>query len=418
MRIAFFVDRFPCLSETFILNQITGLIDRGHQVDIYCDRSGNIEQMHPEVEKYRLLQCTYNSRVPINNILHYLKGICLFLFNFPQAPFTLINSVKARSKKSVYGDIAIGLKPLYLTLPLLKQPSYDLIHCHYGRNGLKAILLKDLGIIDGKIVTAFHGYDISFYLKMYGEDVYNYLFQRGDLFQPISHLWAKKLIALGCNLDKIVVHHMGIDSNKFTLTPIKDTNPESINLVSIARLVEKKGLCYGIDAVARLLNKCPQLKLQYYIIGDGVLRTALQQQIDRLKLTKQVKLLGWKTQQQVQTIIDQADIVIAPSITSSTGDCEGIPISLMETMAQAIPVISTYHSGIPELVEDGVTGYLVPEKDVPALTDKLEQLINNPSLRRKMGLAGRTKVLNDYNIELLCDRLVEIYRHLINHADI
>ncbi|MDJ0594102.1 MAG: glycosyltransferase [Pleurocapsa sp. MO_226.B13] len=421
MRIAFFVDQFPSLSETFILNQITGLIDRGYEVDIYCDREaypkgnrqGNTEQMHPEVTKYQLLKRTYCIPIPVNSLWRCLKGIWLFLLNFHKAPKTILAAVNFRKyDKSLYGELADWFKPLYLILPLLEQPPYDIIHCHYGRNGLKAILLKDLGAIDAKIITAFHGYDISFYLKRHGENVYNYLFQRADLFQPISHFWAKKLIALGCNPEQISVHHMGVDCNKFMPSQGDRSNSESILIVSVARLVEKKGLTYGIEAVARLITKYPQLKLHYQIIGDGILKRELEQQIEHLGVAEQVKLLGWKEQQEVRAIIARADLLLAPSITSQTGDCEGIPVSSMEAMARAIPVVSTYHSGIPELVEDGVTGYLVAEKDVRELTDKLEHLVNDPHLRQQMGLAGREKVLNEYNIERLCDRLSETYQQL------
>ena len=417
MRIAFFIDQFPCLSETFILNQITGLIDRGYEVDIYCDRVGDTAQMHPEVTEYELLKRVNYSPIPINFVWRCLKGIYLFLLNFPKAPVTTLRSLNFfKYNKTYYGDIGNFLTPLYIVVPWLKQQHYDIVHCHYGRNGLKAILLKDLGVIDSKIIVTFHGYDISRYLQIYGDRLYDYLFKRADLLQPISQYWYRKLISLGCDPSKVwlQVHHMGVDCDRFVPPKNKTSNLKKIDIVGIARLVEKKGLRYGIQAVASLIQKYPHLQLSYQIIGDGILRTELEAQIDRLGVTKQVKLLGWKKQHQVQTIISKADLILAPSITSTKGDCEGIPVSLMEAMGQAIPVVSTYHSGIPELVEDGVTGYLAKEKQVDELTQKLEQLVNNSSLRHQMGLAGREKVLQEYNIKLLCDRLVETYQKLLN----
>jgi len=415
MRIAFLVDQFPSLSETFILNQITGLIDRGHQVDIYGDRQGNTAQMHPEVTEYGLLARTYLTAIPKNIIWRYLKGIWLFVSNVSQAPNLVSQALNFSKYNSTrYGDLADWFKPLYLMLPWLKQAPYDLVHCHYGRNGLKAILLKDLGVIDSKIVVTFHGNDVSAYLERHSNNVYDYLFKKADLLQPISHVWAKKLIQLGCQPDKIMVHRMGVDCQKFVPTTKNNSQAREILVVSVARLVAKKGLSYGISAIAQLLDHQPQLKLRYQIVGDGILRSQLAKQIEQLGIKEQVELLGWKNRQEVQQIIAQADIVLAPSVTSETGDCEGIPVSLMETMAQAIPVVSTYHSGIPELVEDGVTGYLVPEKDITALAQKLEDLVANPSLCQTMGQAGREKVLNDYNIRLLCDRLVQIYQQLLS----
>jgi colanic acid/amylovoran biosynthesis glycosyltransferase len=414
MRIAFLVDQFPSLSETFILNQITGLIDRGHEVDIYCDRTGNFAQIHPKVQEYQLLKRTYYTPMPRNLILRCFQGIILFLVNFIKAPQSIFNSFKLQSQKSRYGDLADFLKPLYLMIPLLNQAPYDIIQAHYGRNGLKAVLLKDLGIIKGKIVVAFHGNDMSRYLQLHGDRVYDYLFERADLLQPISQYWEKKLLALGCKPDKILVHHMGIDCNQFMPVEPKNATAQTILIVSVARLVEKKGLSDGIKAIAQLLIQYPQLKLQYHLVGDGVLKKELAQQIKQLKLEKQVKLLGWKEQQEVQAIMAQTDIILAPSVTSPTGDCEGIPVSLMEAMAQAIPVVSTKHSGIPELVEDGVTGYLVEEKEVAALTERLDNLTRDADLRHNMGQAGRKKVMTEFNIELLCDRLSQIYQQLVS----
>ncbi|MEL6578180.1 MAG: glycosyltransferase [Cyanobacteria bacterium J06621_12] len=411
MRIAFFVDQFPSLSETFILNQITGLIDRGHEVDIYCDRTGNRTKMHPEVEQYQLLNHTYCTPIPRNPLWLWIKGIWLLITNFFRAPQTVLKTLNyKRFNPEKYGEPGEFFKPLYLTLPCLERSPYDIIHCHYGRNGLKASLLKDLGVITGKIVVVFHGNDISRYLKIHGDDVYNYLFQRADLLMPISQHWRDKLIALGCEPSKITVHHMGIDCNKF-IPSIKTTKQTQPLILSVARLVEKKGLAYGIEAVAQLIQQPTELK--YSIVGDGVLRSQLESQIAALQAREQIELLGWREQSELQQIIAQADILLAPSVTSSNGDSEGIPVSLMEAMAQEIPVVSTYHSGIGELVEDGVAGHLVPERDTAALALKLQHLLADSHLRQQMGQAGRQRVLRDYNIDQLCDRLSEIYQQIL-----
>jgi colanic acid/amylovoran biosynthesis glycosyltransferase len=412
MRIAFLFDQFPTLSETFILNQITGLIDRGHEVDIYCDRSGNLTQIHPEIQQYQLLTHTYYTPVPNNKIWRIIKAVWLFGHNFFKAPQIMLQTVNLfKYNRANYGEPASFLKPLYLIIPWLKQSPYDIIFCHFGRNGLKANLLQDLGIINqAKIVVVFHGYDISLYLAVHGQNIYQNLFNQVDLVQPISQHWQRKLIDLGCPETKILVHHMGIDCNKFQYLAKQPSNSQ-IRLVSIARLVAKKGLQYSIQAVAQLIPRYPNL--EYQIIGDGVLKEDLEQLIKQLNVAKNVKLLGWRQQPEVAAIIAQADIVLAPSITSEDSDCEGIPVSLMESMARGLPVISTYHSGIPELVEDGVSGYLLPERDITNLANKIEHLIINPELRQKMGKAGRQKVETDYNIQILNDRLVQILQQLL-----
>ena len=411
MRIAFIVDQFPALSETFILNQITGLIDRGHEVDIYCDRLANTEKTHPQVQQYNLLERTYYTSVPTNLALRALKAAWLLLikgFQAPQILFKAINFIKYN--RSGYGDVAGFLKPFYLVLPWLGKPDYDVVLCHYGRNGLKATLFKELGVISGKVVVVFHGYDLSHYIGIHGESIYQNLFQQVDLLQPISQHWQQKLIDLGCNPDKITMHHMGIDCHKFQYI-VRQSQNSGINLVSVARLVEKKGLKYSIQAVAQLIPRYRDLN--YQIVGDGLLKTELQQLIEELDVSNNIKLVGWKKQEEVAAIIDKADLVLAPSVTSSDGDCEGIPVSLMESMAKGLPVLSTLHSGIPELIEDGVSGYLLPEREIEELASKIEYLIANPDLRLKMGQNGRVKVLKDYNIDLLNERLVKILQHLV-----
>ena len=406
MRIAFIVDQFPTLSETFILGQITGLIDRNHEVDIYCDRPGDISQIHPEIEEYRLLERTYRISIPTNLFVRLFKAILLFGLNCFKAPRILLRTINfLKYNRSCYGDPAGFLKPFYLAIPWLDKSPYDILLCHYGRNGLKACLFKDLGITQAKIVVAFHGYDISRYLNIHGENIYQHLFEEVNLLQPISQHWQRKLIELGCNPAKVKVHHMGIDCHKFQYVN-NQTHSSSTYLLSIARLVEKKGLQYSIQAVAQLIPRYPYL--QYQIVGDGVLRAELEHLIESLQAADNIKLLGWKKQQEVTAILNHADLVLAPSVTSLDGDCEGIPVSLMESMAKGLPVISTYHSGIPELIEDGVSGYLLPERDINQLASKIEHLITNPTLRVEMGQRGRQKVVQDYNIDLLNDRLIEI----------
>jgi len=126
MRIVFFVDQFPCLSETFILNQITGLIDRAHEVDIYCDRPTDTEKMHPEVEQYRLLERRYYLRIRRNTprtiVWRYLKGIYLLLGNFNRAPRIILKSFNfLKYNRDRYGDLVACFKPLFLMLPILRQ---------------------------------------------------------------------------------------------------------------------------------------------------------------------------------------------------------------------------------------------------------------------------------------------------------
>jgi len=410
MKIAFIVNQFPTLSETFILNQITGLIDRGHEVYIYADRPGDMSKIHPEVEKYNLLTHTHYIGKPDNRILRLIQMLKL-LPNFWQHPILLLHSINFLK----YGRQAASLTLFYTVAQLLnKRRVYDIIHCHFGNNGLKAMIIKELNVIQGKLVTAFHGYDVSQYIKNYGTNVYAKLFATGELCCPISQHMKFQLAELGCHENNLVIHRMGIDCSKFLFTLRQQPQDGIVRIITIARLVEKKGVEYGIRAVANLLKS--GMKIEYNIVGDGFLHENLQQLIQEFDLIDSIKLLGWKQQQEVIDILSNSHILLAPSVTSENGDQEGIPIVLMEAIAMGLPVLSTYHSGIPEIIEHGKSGFLVPERDVNALTEKLHYLVEHPESWANMGLAGRAFVEEHYDINKLNDRLVEIYKK-ISHPD-
>ena len=413
MKIAFLVSHFPLLSETFILNQIIGLIQLGHTVDIYAYEPGKDPTVHEDVIKYDLLSHTSYcgdifKNMPSSKIMRLLKRIMLFISHLRENHVPLIRSLNVFK----FGRDAVSLTVFCRAIPFMNKGDYDIIHCHFGPNGSLGALLKDLGIFKGKVVTTFHGHDMTHFVKTYGKNVYNHLFKNGDIFLPISERWKNELINLGCDEKRILVHHMGIDLEKYRCQDRRIKNDRKINILSIARLVEKKGIEYGIRAVAKVTKDHPAI--EYTIVGDGPLRKRVESLIGELDLEKNVKLLGWKKQEEIITLLKDADIFLAPSVTGSGGDQEGIPVVLMEAMAQELPVVSTYHSGIPELVQDGISGFLVPEKDVDALAERLAYMMDTPEIRDELGRNGRKYVEAHYNIHTLNMRLVEIYRHLLS----
>jgi colanic acid/amylovoran biosynthesis glycosyltransferase len=231
---------------------------------------------------------------------------------------------------------------------------------------------------------------------------------KGDLFLCVSEYIRQKLITLGCDEQKAVILRCGVDTKKFCCSQRKPGNNGHVTILTIARLVEKKGVAYGIHAVAKLLKKHPQL--EYRVVGDGPLKGELQNLIRELNATRNINLIGPKCQEEIFELLRGSDVFLAPSITGRDGDEEGIPTTIMEAFAQGLPVISTMHSGIPELVIDGESGFLVPERNVDALAEKLECLVEGPERRHRMGLRGREFVKEHHNIHTLNDRLIEIYR--------
>ncbi|WP_009631862.1 glycosyltransferase [Synechocystis sp. PCC 7509] len=409
MRVAFVVASFPVLSETFILNQIVGLIDRGFTIDIYAIQE-NVElettNVHPNVEKYHLLERTYYvPKIPKNFLLRLLKGITL-LPNFSQNLLVALRSLNIFK----YGTQALSLRLLYRAKSLVGKEPYDIIHCQFGTLALPIMVLRELGAIEGRLVTSFRGYDITEFIYKEGENIYRQLFPTGDFFLPNCNYFKNILLKLGCDQNKLAVLESGIDCSKFAYTPRIPVDG-FVRLVTTGRLVEKKGIEYCIRAVAKLAKS--HKKIEYNIIGDGVLRSSLQQLIDELAVNEQVKILGWKRQPEVVEILNRSSIFIATSVTASDGNQEGIPNTLKEAMAMGMPVIGTLHAGIPELIEDGVSGFLVPEKDVDALVEKLALLIENPLNWVTMGQAGRAYVEKHYDTNKLNDRSIEIYQQVM-----
>ena len=237
--------------------------------------------------------------------------------------------------------------------------------------------------------------------------MYDTLFRKGDLFLPISHLWQEQLRALGCSAYMLKVHNVGIDCEQFAFqTRTRDAYEPTI-FISVARLVDKKGIEYAIRAFARLFDL--KLNFQYRIIGDGPLLSTLKQLVSDKQLDGYVSFLGTKTSNEVADELSRAHVFLAPSVTSRSGDMEGIPTVLMEAMATGLPVISTLHSGIPELVEDGVSGKLVGERDVPALAQAIQEIAANVERWPAMGSAGHQKVLEEFDIRKLNRQLEGLF---------
>jgi colanic acid/amylovoran biosynthesis glycosyltransferase len=408
MKIAFIVSQFPVVSETFILNQITGLLDRGHEVDIFAESQGICSKIHADVEKYNLSKHTYYLNIPVNKFFRYLKGAGLIITNFHKKPAIILKSLNILA----FGRKAATLHMLYNVIRFLDKGPYGIVHCHFGPLGIIGSILKDVGVVKGKVVTSFYGYDISRYIREKGEDAYDYLFSKSDLFLPLSNQMKDELIRLGCNRQKVVVHRIGVDINRFNFLPRKLKNNGKVNLLTIARLVEKKGVQYSVDAVAKVIKKHPDI--EYNIVGDGPLKSNILSLINKLKISNNAKLLGWKTQEEIIKLMKDVDILLVPSVTAQDGDQEGTPAVLMEALAQGIPVISTYHSGIPELVQDGISGFLVPERDTNALAEKIIYLLEHQEIWAEMGKAGRKYVEENFDTNKLNDRLIKIYQQLLN----
>jgi len=405
MKIAFIVSGFPTLSETFILNQITGLLDMGYDVEIFAQFNPKEKKVHPDIEKYQLMRRVHYFNIPHNKIKRILKAIFLIIKNFHKAPLKILKSLNVFR----YGKTALSLRLLYTLIPFLDK-KFDIIHCHFGPNGIIGVHLKEIGI-PGKYLTSFHGYDVNSYPKIMGKNVYNVLFKNGDLFTANTNFTKQQVVKLGCDEEKIIILPVGLRVEKFKFSIRKIQPGEPIKILTVGRLVEKKGHVYAIRAIAKVIEK--YRNIEYIIAGDGPLRQELESLVRKLEIEKYVKFLGSVNQDELLKLYQHVHIFILPSITASDGDREGQALVLQEAQAVGLPVVSTLHNGISESVLDGKSGFLVPEKDVDALAERLEYLIEHPELWPDMGSYGRKFVEEKYDIKRLNQKLVEIYQNLI-----
>lgn len=406
LRIAIFVHEFPALSETFVLNQVTGLLDLGHEVTIFAIGPRRDPLVHPDVLSYGLHERLHYRDMPASRVERLLKmpGI---VFRWPPGHRkSLLKSLNL----SRYGGDARSLSLLYWSNRLSKHADFDIIHCHFGTVGREVAFLREIGAIRGKLVVSFHGVDMSVCVGG-GEQIYRHLFEHGDMFLPISDRWKRRLIEMGSDPARTWVHRMGVDIQRFPFQAGSSAPGRPGEILSIGRLVEKKGIEYGLRAVASLLSR--GVPVRYSVVGDGPLRARLESLACELGISHAVAFLGYQDQERVVELVRASDVLLAPSVTDSKGDQEGIPVALMEAMASGVPVVSTYHSGIPELVTSGVTGFLAEERDVEGLARALHDLIEDSALCKRIAVAGREKVAAAFDVHVLNKQLEAHYHALV-----
>lgn len=406
MKVGFFLLKFPLASETFVLNQIVAFIEMGYEVEIVALLKGDMTNTHDAYQRYGLAQKTrWLQDEPTGRLAklrhratNTLKGL------HRTATWRALNA-------SRYGDEARNLILSAITAQNPQPFSADVFIAHFGPAGVTAAKLRELGVIRGKIATVFHGIDISSreVLNHYTPE-YQKLFQRGDVMLPISDLWAQRLQKMGCPANKISVSRMGVNMERFALRPVKSPG-ETLQIISVARLTEKKGLHVAIEACRQLKER--GVRFRYRILGIGPWERRLKTLIEQYQLDDVVEMPGFKPSHEVKAMLDDADVFLLPSVTGADGDMEGIPVALMEAMAVGIPVVSTLHSGIPELIDANESGWLVPENDATALADRLSQLGNYESQRLTPVInKARAKVESTFNQQVINQQLASLLQTL------
>ncbi len=395
--VSFLVSRFPNPSETFIQAQVEGLLERGAKVDVHALAAGNADVLGA-------LRLKWQDRLKV----HYAPVPKTFGARLLAAPAALgKRNALATLDAGKFGEDASSLRLLIAAARWPQEPPERRVWlAHYGRWGRFACALRDLGLTKGPITTVFHGKDMSAYLKKY-PDAYTSLFRRGDLFLPISDLWRDKLISLGAPEARTMVHRMGVDAARFTMIPRTLGEGEPVKFIGVGRMVEKKGFDDAIRAFASLRREHEFPNATLTLIGDGELRDYLKNFAISLNLGGVVKFTGLLPHAEVARELAQAHVFVLPSKTAASGDMEGIPVALMEAMAQGLPVLATRHSGTPELVEHDVSGLICNEGDWRALSANMKAIATAPDRWAAMGQAGASRVRGEFELKRWNDKLFE-----------
>jgi colanic acid/amylovoran biosynthesis glycosyltransferase len=432
IRIAMFVGEFPVVSETFIIRQITGLIDLGHRVHIYAEhRSQGSPVTHQEVSRYRLLDMTRYMDIPpesgyweapiwpltgrtwlpgsessMHNLGRALRALPALARSILRSPRLALQALDPAR----YGYQARSLSALYRLSRLCSvRDRYHVLHAHFGpvANSYRFIA----ALWHAPLVVSFHGYDFSAWPRKEGAGVYRRLFDVAGAVTVNSDYSRERLEQLGCPTEKLHKLPMGVDLTHFPFVARALEDGKDVRVLTVGRLVEKKGIEYAIRAVAQARDGTTGLR--YDIIGNGPLRDSLERLISELDVHDIVKLHGAQDGTYIQRMMRQSHIFVLPSVTAANGDQEGQGLVLQEAQASGLPVIATDHNGFRESIVPGTSGFIVPERDVGCLTEHLRFLAAHPDIWPEIGRAGRRHVEEHYDAQVLSRKLADLYRQVI-----
>jgi colanic acid/amylovoran biosynthesis glycosyltransferase len=407
MRVAVFAAAFPKTSTTFVLDQVTGLLDRGHDVHVFARPPPAGQPVHADFLKYGLAERTHHwhgaTRQRRNLALRTLRLLSADPTANARVMFESFNAFR-------HGVKALGASYWSYGSTVMSHGSFDVVLAQFGPLGRLAVMLRDMGAFDAPIATTWLGYDLTQVIQQFGSRYYADLFRKGDVHLPLCDYFRSRLVELGCPADKIRIHRLGVDVDRFDFSPRSLGAGETLRIVSVARLAEKKGIDVALRALGRVAKR--GIRFEYHLVGDGPDRAMLERLRDELGLGAVTTMHGSLTREQSQAVLSRCHLYLAPSVTAHDGDQEGTPVALMEAMAVGLPVLSTLHSGIPEMIEDGVSGFLVPERDDSTLADRIVKLASEPALWPAFGRAARETVTQRYSIGTSNDNLSALLTRL------
>lgn len=390
-RIGVVLSDFPVLSETFVVDQIAGLVDLGFGMTILCNRVH--PSPRPETEPLRRLMPLARA-----SAAHRLTHAMLRRLGRDAGRD---QRLAARWRVEVLADAAA----------CWRMNRCDVLVAHFGWTGQRLAEAAALGVLRRPFVTVLHGKDVAVPFHSGAMQDYSTLFRRGNLLLPVCDAFRALLLDAGADPGRTRVLPTGVDCAAIEFAPPSPSRTGA-RIRTTARLVEKKGVDHALRALASLRERRPALPWRYDVVGDGPLRPRLEELAAACGVADRVHFAGTVPHEEAKSHLRSADIFLLPSRTGTDGDMEGVPVSLMEAMAAGVAVISTTHSGIPELVTHGETGLLAPEGDPVALSARLEWSMDNPDGLAALARAARAKVEADFDARVIHRRLGDMLVHL------
>jgi len=393
--VAYIMSRFPLLTETFILREMLELERQEVPLTIFPLLREQPSVRHDEVGRLR-------AKVYYTPFLSaaIIAANASFLRRNPRRYLGLLWSVLKGNWGSAnlfVGALGIFPKSVYLAR-LAEEQGVGHVHAHFATHpALCALIISKLTGVGYSITV--HAHDIFLHQRMLTEKL------EGARFVASISMYNKdylQRLVPGVEPDKIKIVHCGIELENYDAlgeSPSDRQAPsdDRITAICVASLQPYKGIKYLIRACAQVVASTPDFRC--LVVGQGADRAKLEALIDEMGLRENVYLLGGKPQHEVAALLRTADMFVLPSVVAPSGQMEGIPVALMEAMATRLPVVSTRLSGIPELVEDGVSGLLVSPADEAALADAITTLSADAELRRSMGERGRERVAAEFELK-------------------
>ena len=430
LRIGVFVGAFPVASETFIVRQITGLLELGHDVHIFANARSDDAVIHDAVQRHGLLKRTTfvegppesviwempvrpvrgetwlpGAEQPISNVARLAHAFPVLEHCANAAP-QIARQVLAQRE---YRYRAQSLSGAYRLATLLEsRQQFDVLHAHFGPVANAFRFARD--VFYAPLVVNFHGFDFCTVPRREGRDVYEPLWPVADVVIANSSYTRGRLLALGCPEQKLRILPVGLDPSHFEFRERRLAAGETLRLLTVARLVEIKGHEYALRAMVKLQERHPNVR--YDLIGDGPLRKKLTALVAELGLSEVVTFHGSRSEADVREFFARAHAFLLTSV-SVEGDEEGQGLALQEAQACGLPVVATQHGAFPEGVAPENTSWLVPERNVDALASKLNELVSAEDQWPLIGRAGRNFVEQRYDIRELNRKLVCIYAETI-----